>query len=765
MSIAGSEYYDYHGNPPEVIKQKISPGLKLHTVPDEFLNNIDPVTYEVIRHRLWAIQDEMGETMKKMTGSIVVAECNDFNVGIMDEIGDVVQMGLYNTEVGAAMDMCTKWTLENRSDNPGIEDGDMFLTNDPWVGGGLHQWDECLFAPLFWEGELFCWTAASCHENDLGGPLGASSLPGADGVFWEPMPTPPFKMVKNGLFLRDQEEAWVRRSREPMLLALDLRAQMGANKMGQERILALIRRYGADTVKAVMKRVMNEAEQKLRAKLGALPDGTWSSFIYQEQEKTGDRGLYKILLTMTKKDNHLTFDFRGTDPQTATVINCTYGGLRGGVLAGVLPSLCGDIPWAPGGIYRCFDIISEKGTLNNCLFPAGIIFAPIGSAWASGLASIECISKMQNTKKESRATVIASCAGTWIMLLNAGLDERVSPPPVFVYNCLDPMAGGMGARTDQDGVDTGGLHLIPMGLIADVEMIEYTYPLLFLWRREEIDSGGPGKFRGGVSPSDCMITRDLNFPTQPVVIGSGMAVNMNQGLSGGYPGSHSMFVSLQETNIHDLFQKGVIPSSLEEIQSQKRTVLQCKDQSLLSPKDVFYFTWHGGGGYMDPILRDPGMVAYDVRELKVSPEAAGTLYGVVVDPKTFAIDEEGTKRARLKIIEERSKKARKPRLPEETSNHRLELQTTEKGFDVDENVTVVAEDGKRSLQCSHCGYVISTADNNYPDYLVFHEGPVSEGGPQLYPHPEHYLDAKVGFRQYYCPGCFKAFITQTVPVG
>jgi N-methylhydantoinase B len=244
-----------------------------------------------------------------------------------------------------------------------------------------------------------------------------------------------------------------------------------------------------------------------------------------------------------------------------------------------------------------------------------------------------------------------------------------------------------------------------------------------------------------------------------------MAVNMNQGLSGGYPGNHSMYVSLLETNIRDLFKQGAIPSSLDEIQSQKRVVMQCKDQSLLSPNDVFYFTWHGGGGYMDPILRDPKMVINDVRELKVSLEAARTLYGVVVDPNTFEIDEEGTKQTRFKLIQERSKRARIPQLPEQASNHRLELQTDENGLDVDENVTVAVEDGKRHLKCMHCGYVISMADQNYPDYLVFHEGPVSEGGPHLYPYPEHYVDAKVGFRQYYCPGCHVAFITQIVPVG
>ena len=493
MMIFGSEVFDYDINPPEVIRQKIPSKLKLHTVPEEMLEEIDRVTYEVIRHRIWAITDEMGETMKRMTGSIVVAECNDFDVAIMDEIGDGVMVGLYNTELGAAQDMAVKWTLENRSESPGIEDGDMFLTNDPWVGGGLHQSDACLFAPLFWKGELFCWTSACCHELDLGGVVPGSWTPVGDSVFWESMPLPPVKIVRGGVLQKDVEDVHLRRTRFPMLIALDVRAKMGAINIAHDRFRALIRKYGSKTVKAVMKLMLNEAEEKLRAKLQGLPDGTWTTAVYQEQAKQGDRGLYKIALKMTKKDDRLVFDFTGTDKQVEGVLNCTFAGVRGGVLGGVLPNLCGDIPWAPGGLFRCIDIISEKGTINNALFPAGIAKAPISSAWASGLAAMECLSKMLNTTPPQRKSVWASCAGTWQMLVFAGLDQRSAQPMPFVYGNLDPMAGGQGARTDMDGVDTGGLHLIPMGLIADVEMqeVRLSHSVPVAARRNEF--GRPGE--------------------------------------------------------------------------------------------------------------------------------------------------------------------------------------------------------------------------------------------------------------------------------
>src|SRR4029453_14172555 len=147
----------------------------------------------------------------------------------------------------------------------------------------------------------------------------------------------------------------------------------------RERLHALIDQYGADTVKAVMKRMMADAEHRLRAKPASLPDGTWKATGYQDQSPAGDRGLHKITVTTTKTGDRLAFDFTGTDPQ-AGVINCTYAGLRGGVMLALLPILAGDIPWSAGGLMRCFDLVSEEGTINNATFPAAVSRGPIGPA-------------------------------------------------------------------------------------------------------------------------------------------------------------------------------------------------------------------------------------------------------------------------------------------------------------------------------------------------------------------------------------------------
>jgi N-methylhydantoinase B len=139
-----------------------------------------------------------------------------------------------------AIDLALSWTLLHRAENPGIGDGDMFLCNDPWVGGGLHQNDVVVFQPIFYEGALFAWTSAVCHEPDLGGSAIGSAPIGNIDVFSESLPTPPVKIVRNGEMQRDIMDLWIRRSRVPMIVGLDLRAKVGANTIGRKRLLAVI---------------------------------------------------------------------------------------------------------------------------------------------------------------------------------------------------------------------------------------------------------------------------------------------------------------------------------------------------------------------------------------------------------------------------------------------------------------------------------------------------------------------------------------------
>lgn len=639
--VAGSEKFAYLPSSGEEIRGKVT-GVRLHDTVGE----IDPLTYEIVRNRLAAITQEMGDAIKRMSGSVVVTDCNDFGAAILDEAGDVVHVGLYNTQLAASVDMAVKWTLENRADKPGIRPGDMWLCNDPWVGGGLHQNDVSVMAPLFHDGELFAWTAAVCHQVDLGGVSpGSWSVNGLD-VFWESIPVPPVKIVEDGEIRPDIEDVYLRRSRVPKLIALDLRAKVGSNNVAQEQIRALIAKYGADTVKAVMRHSLDDAEGRLRRKLQSLPDGSWSAVAHQDSARSGDRDLYKIVVTMTKHDDTLTFDFTGTDGQADGFINCTYAGLRGGIMPIVLTQLCGDIPWAPGGLYRCLEIVSEPGTVNNCTFPAGIGKASVASAWATQNAVSECVAAMLDTHPSHRQSLMSVCCGTWDLTLLAGVDQRGNG---FVTMICDSMAGGLGARVDADGVDTGGLNCIPMGRVADVEMNEFSFPMLYLWRREEPDSGGPGRYRGGVGASSCFIPHDTPIGGVHLVVSApGKAIPQAPGLSGGYPANTEYDVLVRGASVREALAAGRIPASLEELGGVSEVVPPHLETDV-GHDDVYFTHWQGGGGFGDPLLRDPAAVAHDVREGKVSTAAAAAIYGVVVaDNGTIDAKETDSRRNQMR---------------------------------------------------------------------------------------------------------------------
>ncbi|WP_434447344.1 hydantoinase B/oxoprolinase family protein [Lentzea sp. E54] len=756
--IPGADEFTSRPLPREELLRQISPSLALHQIDDQ--TQVDALTYEVVRHRLWAITQEMGETLRRMSGSHVVTESNDFNFSICDELGEQVQVGTYNIGLIGSMDLAITWTLRNRADNPGIAEGDMFLCNDPWIGGGLHQNDAAILAPIFHDGQLFGWTTAIAHQVDLGGPRPGSFSPSAQDVFGEAVPTPPMKVVRGGVLQRDIADAWVRRSRLPHLVGLDLRAKIAANKNAGEQILRLITKYGAATVKLVMRRMMDDAEHRLRAKLANLPDGTWTAVGYQEQSGTGDRDLHAIKVAMTKQDDRLVFDFRGTAGQTG-IINCPYPGLRAGIVFTMLPLLAGDIPWAAGGLMRCFEIITDEDTITNASFPAAVGKGPFGPAWGAGNLVAEVLARMLDAEPEHRADVQSICNGTTDLCVVSGVDVRGGGSKRFVSPIFDVMAGGYGAQVHHDGVDTGGRLIIPSARAPDVEMTEYLYPLIALWRREQIDSGGPGRQRGGMSGSVCYVQHpDQSGRMSLVVSGNGKVANQNVGLAGGYPGNSQLDLVVRGIDGPQLARAASIPGGLDELGGQVE-VLPCEGESDLGPGDALYLHWQAGGGYGDPLLRPADSVAEDVQQARVSAEAARDVYGVVL-LDDGVVDLFATEAARESLRHRRATEAGLPGIPHGPVGA-ADLTDVRR---LDDNLAVLESPDGKTVVCLHCGTKIGPLDGGaFVSALARRETVPAEAGPHIWHDPSQYVDVEVVFRQLLCPGCLTAVNSRVVPVG
>lgn len=631
--------------------------IDFHTVDD---TDIDPVTFEILQHKFSQLVEEMGSTIKNVSGSVVATDANDFQTTISDETGDLVEIGPYIFIQAAVIDRMIKWVLKNRGENPGIEEGDMFICNDPWVGA-LHQNDVALLKPVFHQGELFSWVSSTVHQVDIGGSDPGSFVPSAEDVFQESTPMPPVKIVEDGEIKHDIEDLYLRRSRTPPALGLDLRAKIAANNVASDRIHEMIDRFGAETVKKGMKHSIDYAEDRFRDRLEELPDGTWRHENYLEVAKIGDRGTYRTLLEMEKQGGELTFRVSG-DEQTG-MINCTHSGLRGGILSAVLPLLAYDMPWALSAFDRVIDIEPDPGIIVNADFPAGVSMGTVSGSWHMINNATTTISKMMSASPEHARDLVAGSCGSWPTVAVLGLNQSGDP---FADLFMDSMAGGWGGRSFDDGIDTGGIMCTPKGQAPSVERTEDNVPVLYFYRRELEDSGGAGEYRGGVGGEICWKPHDAGGPEGPdiplnlTLTSFGIALPPVQGINGGLPPNSNLYRMLRDTDVDERLEAGNIPADIDELGDPEHLAPKQKTQQTES--DVFHLTWGGGGGVGDPLDRDPERVLDDVVNNYVSRETARSIYGVVIDGDGLdaEVDDAATEARHVEIREQRMESASLP---------------------------------------------------------------------------------------------------------
>ncbi|MBA2357144.1 MAG: hydantoinase B/oxoprolinase family protein, partial [Actinobacteria bacterium] len=242
--------------------------------PSELGLRLDPATFEILRHRLWYLNDEGALTISRTSGSPVATEVFDMNAGLMNASGDLVYIDNFICAQATTLSSLVRYLLAEYADNPGFEPEDVFLCNDPYVSV-CHQTCVQVATPIYWEGELVAWAGASLHVIDVGGPTAGQVQVDAADMFGEQPLTGPIKIVENGRLRKDVEGTYLRNSRLPDLLALDLRAKIAAVEAIRRRLLDTFREFGADTVLAAMEDIVDYTERRMRARLLELPDGTW----------------------------------------------------------------------------------------------------------------------------------------------------------------------------------------------------------------------------------------------------------------------------------------------------------------------------------------------------------------------------------------------------------------------------------------------------------------------------------------------------------
>lgn len=615
------------------------------------VTRLDPVAFEILSSRLAAINDEAAMTMRLVSGSPVANEAYDMNVGLMNAEGECIAIGVYISIHALALTATVKDITREYVEDPGINPGDVFMSNDPYVGA-CHQMDVTVVAPIFVGDEVIAWTGSTVHQIDLGGPVEGQVQIGAQSIWAEQPLFPPLKIVDRGVVRRDLEREYLRRTRLPALTALDLKAMIAGCNVAAERVQSLADRYGRSDVVAAIDDISDVTEARFRARLRELPDGTFRHRGYIEYDT-----VYPVVVAVTKQDDALIVDFSETADQAPAVINCTRPACVGATVAAILPYLCFDMPWSPAGLQRAIDVRTREGSVVHAAWPAGVSKATTTGSFMATISTSVCLAKLLAASDAHRRQFMATWMGGLFVEDVFGVDQRGE---FFGAAILDAMAGGSGARSFADGLDAGGFLDSPSAIIANVEDYEFTYPFLYLYRRIQADTGGAGRYRGGATVSMSYIAHDVDAIPTKIMHAIGTMQPGSVGIGGGYPSCTNQFVIKRDTNIRELLAAGVLPAELEQIDGELELFEDSIVRTSQRRDDVYRVVAMGGGGYGDPLEREPDRVLRDAVSGAVSVAHARERYGVVIDELTMTVDEGETARVRDEIRAARRATATSP---------------------------------------------------------------------------------------------------------
>jgi N-methylhydantoinase B len=700
---------------------------------------IDPVTFEVLWHKLMQLAEEMGITYFRTTGSHVVITGTDASSAIMTPYGEAVAVGPYIVTQANVLPLIVRSTIDRCSENPGIGPGDVFICNDPYAGA-IHQPDIATVTPIYDGDELIAWLGTSGHQVDNGGMEPGGFSVRATEVHQEGLRIPPVKIVEAGC-LREDILSWIDNQVRDPLVALDVRAQVATLTVGTRRMHEICERYGSGPLKETMTGILDFAEERFAERLRSLPDGTWQQTQYVDHDGH-EPNIYRIECAVTKRGDRLIVDFEGTSANASGIINATYAGLNAGVLSAVSILLAYDLPWN-SGIRRRIDVRAAPGTINNASYPAPVTMATISATIVTIDAVWSCLSQML-LESDLAIEAMANWSGSSLAPIFTGVTKGGEP---FAHTEMSHFGGGGGARTFRDGVDSAGIVFNTTPNIPNIETNEQDFPVLYLFRRHLTDSGGPGRYRGGMSGELAYVPHKAGGHMDGLFAGTGSYMPNAIGLAGGLPGSAVRVLRVARSAIPELLARGEpLPAELDQAGGSVEILDPKHPRTPLGPGDIWYHSWQSGAGYGDPLDRDPRAVLRDVLDSAVSAEAAREIYGVIIEDDQVA--HEATARRRDAIRRERIGREPKP----------LAMLPLMKA--VGDSLVV---EGKGSTRCGRCGESLgSGGPRGACAAAVVLESTLDPAGPHR---GQDYGDLGFRLHRYVCPGCATQFHAELAYVG
>jgi len=572
------------------------------------------VTAEVVRNALVYAAEEMGIVLRNSAYSPNIRERMDHSCAVLDaERRLVAQAEHIPTHLGS-LPYGVRAALKAYGEE--LREGDMLLVNDPYIVG-THLCDLTLIAPVFYGGELVAYVANKAHHSDIGGIVPGSLPADATELFHEGLVLPPVRLVKGGQLDGEILSIILSNARAPEMRKGDLRAQIAANLLGAKRIRSAIDAHGLRTFREAVDHILEHSERRVREEIRKLPKGVYRAEDYMES--TSERGeAARIVVAVTIGEDFMRFDYTGTDAQVEGPANSAYGVTLAGVYY-VMNCILDPLIPVNEGKYRPVEVYVPPGTILNPSKPA-----PVGGGTVeTSQRNVDVLLKALSRALPDR--IPAASQGTMNNVCVGGVDEWGR-----TWTFYETVGGGSGAGPGVDGVDAVHVHMTNT-MNTPIEVIEQSFPIRVLKYKIRTDTGGPGRWRGG-----CGIERVWRLEAGPATLSiqAERTVLAPWGLSGGREGGLGEYLVVKPDG--------------------RVTKLNSKCTVRLERGDIVIVKTPGGGGYGDPLDRDPELVLEDVLNGYVSIESARRDYGVVIDESRMEVDREKTGELRRAVRAARS---------------------------------------------------------------------------------------------------------------
>jgi len=548
----------------------------------------DMITMQVIRYALEQIADEMGYTLVRTGRSTIITEIKDISCVITDAKGQTVAQAHHTPSLLAGFEITMRELVANFGPE-NLSPGDVIIMNDPYKGG-QHIMDLYAIAPAFHGGKLIGFVGNIAHHSDLGGVAAGGVAGGIREIYLEGLRLPMVKLYKAGVEDREIVDIIANQIRVPDKTLGDIRAQVASLMVGTDRLDRLFNRYGATVVHQACEDLLDYSERRTRKGLEALPDGTYEAEDFIDNDGIVDEPIGVALKVIIKGDRVIV-DLSDSDPQAQGNTNSTIANTHAAIYYALIAIVDPHMP-PNSGCYRPIEVIAKPGTIVNPLPPGAVA------------ARTNCSAKIVEAMMFALAPIAPErvTAGSHGQITTCGFGGRdPETGERFIYT--DIQGGGNGGRAHRDGADGQDGHLARF-MNTPVEAVEQRFPVRIERYAFIPDSGGAGKCRGSLA-----LQRDIRLLADGVSFArySDRHKFAPQGLFGGLEGASGAILRNPDSN--------------------REERMASKGLDTLEQNDLISVRLPGAGGYGDPGERDPVEIANDLRDGKISPEAARRDYG------------------------------------------------------------------------------------------------------------------------------------------